>query len=222
MGDDFSLFPDPKKARRDGLIATGGDLSIPRLLLAYRSGIFPWTADPITWWSPNPRAIFNLSDFHIPRSLARTLRRGDFRVTFDEAFSEVIRNCRLIHSQKQESWIAPGFVTAYTELHRAGHAHSVECWKGDRLVGGVYGVAVGGLFAGESMFHNETDASKVALVHLFKHLRRLGYVLFDTQMLTPVTKSLGAIEVTRDDYLKRLAKAIAIQTRPFLKVSTTD
>jgi len=205
-------FPDPQRAPRRGpyagLVAVGGDLSVPRLLLAYRSGIFPWTDDPLTWWSPDPRAIFELDRFHIPRSLARTLRSGRFHTTVNRAFRAVIEGCAAPAPGRAETWISPAFIEAYTALHAAGHAHSVECWQGELLAGGIYGVAVGGLFAGESMFHRVSDASKAALVALVARLRERGFVLFDIQMLTPVTRQLGAVEISRAEYLRRLAAAV--------------
>lgn len=210
MLDNRLWFPDAGGAVRRGphagLVAVGGDLSVPRLLLAYRSGLFPWTADPVTWWSPDPRGIFELEAFHIPRSLARTLRKAPFTVTFDQAFRETITGCA--QSRRPGGWISAEFIDAYTALHEAGHAHSVECWQDGNLVGGVYGVAVGGLFAGESMFHRINDASKVALSHLVSRLRERGFTLFDTQMVTAVTRQLGAIEVSRTDYLARLGDAL--------------
>ncbi len=213
--DDRLWFPDPrgavKRGPHAGLVAIGGDLTVPRLLLAYRSGLFPWTAEPVTWWSPDPRGIFELDAFHIPRSLARTLKRGGFEVTFDRAFREVITACAL--TPRPGSWISPEFIAAYSALHEAGHAHSVECWRAGELVGGVYGVAVGGLFAGESMFHRATDASKVALRHLVGRLRERGFALFDTQMVTPVTRQLGATEISRTAYLRRLADAVGRDVR---------
>lgn len=190
------------------MVAVGGDLSVPRLLLAYRSGLFPWTADPVTWWSPDPRGIFELDGFHVSRSLARTLRKGGFEVTFDRAFREVITACA--KTRRPGGWISKEFIAAYTALHEAGHAHSVECWRAGELVGGVYGVAVGGLFAGESMFHRADDASKVALFHLVGRLRERGFMLFDTQMVTPVTRQLGATEVSRSKYLRRLAAVATV------------
>ena len=211
--DDRLWFPDAREAvpggPHAGLAAVGGDLSVPRLLLAYRSGLFPWTADPVTWWSPDPRGIIELDQFHVSRSLARTLRKGAFEVTFDRAFREVITACG--KTRRPGGWISAEFIAAYTALHAAGHAHSVECWQAGKLVGGVYGVAVGGLFAGESMFHRADDASKVALFHLVGRLRERGFVLFDTQMVTPVTKQLGAIEISRAKYLLRLAAAVTVQ-----------
>lgn len=201
-------FPDPSSARRDGLLAVGGDLSQPRLLLAYRKGIFPWSVDPITWWSPDPRAVFRLGPegFHVSRSLSRTLRRLTWSITFNRAFRHVMAACAAAHRHEGE-WISPKFIEAYTALHEAGHAHSVECWNGSELVGGVYGVAVGGLFAGESMFHRADDGSKVALYHLMQRLRTQGYTLFDSQMITETTRSLGAVEISRTEYLQLLAKS---------------
>ena len=201
-------FPDPELAKPDGLVAVGGDLSVPRLLCAYRRGIFPWTVDPISWWSPDPRAVFELDQIHVSRSLAQTLRRQLFQVTTDRAFRAVIEACSQPAPGRRDTWISPEFIEAYTRLHQEGHAHSLECWQGNQLVGGIYGVAVGGFFAGESMFHRASDASKVALCHLVQHLRARGFSLFDIQMLTPITRRLGGIEIPRRDYLQRLARAI--------------
>lgn len=201
-------FPSPDHADAEGLVAIGGDLSVPRLLLAYRSGIFPWTVDPITWWSPEPRAIFKLDGFHVSRSLAGVIRKGEFRITVDRAFRHVMQGCAAPAPGRRSTWISPEFIDAYTQLHQLGHAHSLECWQGRRLVGGIYGVTIGGLFAGESMFHRVSDASKVALFHLIEHLRRRGFVLFDIQMLTPITAQLGGITIPREEYLSRLAQAV--------------
>jgi leucyl/phenylalanyl-tRNA--protein transferase len=205
------VFPDPDQALDDpnGLLAIGGDLSVERLLLAYRSGIFPWTADPPTWWSPDPRGILPLEGLHISRSLARTLRRAPFAVTRDRAFAAVVRACAV--TRRHGNWITPEIARAYTRLHEAGHAHSVECWQGDQLVGGIYGVSTGGLFAGESMFHTVDDASKVALVSLVEHLRARGFVLFDIQMVTPTTRHFGAVEIPRREYLARLRAALELR-----------
>lgn len=210
--DDSLVFPDPRNAVEldgfDGLVAIGGDLSVPRLLSAYRAGIFPWTSPLITWWSPNPRAIIELDGFHIPRSVRRLLRRKPFEVTIDRAFKSVIEGCAEPAPGRRKTWITSQFIKAYTKLHEAGHAHSVECWLEGVLVGGIYGVSVGGLFAGESMFHRITGASKVALVHLVEHLRERGFMLFDIQMVTRTTALFGAINVSRDEYLDRLAKVV--------------
>jgi leucyl/phenylalanyl-tRNA--protein transferase len=205
------VFPDPEQALADpnGLLAIGGDLSIERLLLAYRSGIFPWTSDPPTWWSPDPRGVLPLDALHIPRSLARTLRRAPFTVTRDRAFAAVVKACA--GTRRHGNWITPEIIRAYTRFHEAGHAHSVECWLGAELVGGIYGVAVGGLFAGESMFHTADDASKVALVSLVEHLRTRGFMLFDIQMVTPTTRSFGAAEMPRREYLQRLRAAVKLR-----------
>jgi len=206
--DERLWFPDPCEARSDGLLAVGGDLSVPRLLLAYRTGVFPWTTGPVTWWSPNPRAIFDLSQIHVPRSLERGLRPGRFEVTFDRDFSAVIRGCATAPRGGQSSWITPAFIAAYCDLHDAGHAHSVEVWRNGELAAGLYGVAIGGFFAGESMFHRVADGSKVAVVQLARRLADRGFSVFDTQMVTPVTRSLGAVEIPRADYLGRLAAAL--------------
>ena len=202
-------FPNPRSADSDGLVAVGGDLSVPRLLLAYRSGLFPWTVKPITWWSPEPRAIFPLDQFHLSRSLAGIIRRCTFEITMDRAFREVMAGCAAPARGRRSTWITREFVDAYGRLHEQGHAHSLECWQGRRLVGGIYGVAIGGFFAGESMFHRVSNASKVALFHLVEHLRRQDFALFDIQMLTPITSQLGGITIPRDEYLRRLAKAVA-------------
>ena len=202
-------FPDPRTYDRyldEGLLAVGGDMNVERLKLAYRQGIFPWTEKPITWWSPDPRGVFDLRHLNIPRSLAKFIRKGVYHCTLDRAFELVIRACA--ETPRPGSWITESFIQAYVRLHEAGVAHSVECWQGERLVGGVYGVAIEGLFAGESMFYRASNASKVALVHLTDHLKRRGYQLFDVQMITPVTESMGAKLVTRDEYLDRLKEAL--------------
>ena len=209
---DRLWFPDPCQAETsgqfEGLVAIGGDLSVPRLLLAYGRGIFPWTAQPITWWSPNPRGIFEFDRVQVSRSLRRTLRRNTFIVTFNRAFREVMEGCAEATARRPSTWITPEFLHAYTALHQAGHAHSVECWHDARLVGGVYGVAVGGLFAAESMFHRTSDASKVALFHLIERLRKCGFTLVDVQMVTPITLQLGASTIPRREYLNRLGNAV--------------
>jgi leucyl/phenylalanyl-tRNA--protein transferase len=204
-------FPDPNLADAEGLVAIGGDLGTERLLAAYQKGIFPWTVDPITWWSPDPRAIFELDGFHVSQSLARIIRQGRFEVTIDQSFRAVMEGCATPAPGRGGAWITEEFIEAYTRLHRRGHAHSVECRLRGELVSGIYGVAIGGLFAGESMFHRVNDASKVALHHLVGHLRRRGFALFDIQMVTPATKPLGAIEITRREYLQRLAAAVAMK-----------
>lgn len=200
-------FPDPSQADSDGLVALGGDLSVERLRLAYRSGIFPWTVNPISWWSPDPRGVFELDQLHVPRSLAKIIRKQPLEITHDRAFRQVMQACAAPAPGRTGIWITPEFIGAYTRLHEQGDAHSVECWRGDELVGGIYGVSLGGFFAGESMFHRATNASKVALYHLVGRLRERGFALFDIQMVTPATRQLGAVEISRDEYLRRLAVA---------------
>jgi len=202
------VFPDPRRADRRGLVAVGGDLSVARLRLAYRSGMFPWTADPVSWWSPDPRGVIELEKFRPSRRLAQIIRQGRFEVSFNRAFPEVITACAAPAPGRKHSWITPEFIAAYTALHEAGDAHSVECWRDGKLVGGVYGVSAGGLFAGESMFHRADNASKVALAHLVARLRERGFTLFDVQMVTPATAALGAAKISRDEYLRRLAAAV--------------
>jgi len=206
-------FPDPELADAEGLVAVGGDLSVERLLTAYRQGIFPWTANPITWWSPDPRGIIELDNFHVPESLAKVIRKETFEVTMDKAFREVMQACATPGPKRRATWITNEFIEAYTELHKLGHAHSVECWQDEKLVGGVYGVAIGGLFAGESMFHLVANASKVALHQLVQHLRERRFTLFDIQMVTAATAPLGARAISRSDYLKRLTVAVAQDCR---------
>ena len=203
-------FPDPALAASEGLVAIGGDFSAERLLLAYRSGIFPWTVRPITWWSPDPRAVFELEQFHVPRRLAKLIRRQPFEITRDRAFREVMQACAQAPRGGEDTWITPEFIAAYSRLHELGHAHSVECWRAGELVGGIYGVSVGGFFAGESMFHRADEASKVALCHLVEHLRARGFALFDIQMVTPATEPFGPVEIPRDEYLKRLKAAVEL------------
>lgn len=206
--DNQLRFPDPRTADGEGLVAIGGDLSAPRLRLAYRSGIFPWTVNPITWWSPDPRAIFELEQLHVPRSLAKFIRKQPFEITRDRAFRQVMQACAAPAAGRGETWVTPEFIEAYSRLHEEGDAHSVECRRGGELVGGIYGVSLGGFFAGESMFHRVTNASKVALCHLVGHLRARGFALFDIQMMTPATRQLGAVEIPREEYLKRLKSAV--------------
>lgn len=201
------VFPDPRRGDDEGLVAIGGDLSSERLLAAYASGIFPWYNEgfPVLWWSPNPRAVLPAEDLHISRSLQRRLARRDYALTWNLAFAEVIAACG--EGRKGGTWIVPEMRIAYQRLHRAGFAHSVEVWQQNRLVGGLYGVQSGALFAAESMFHRETDASKVAVVAASRSLRRAGIQVFDVQFATPHLRSLGVREISRDDYLARVAGA---------------
>ncbi len=192
-----------------GLVYIGGDLHPDSLLAAYRRGIFPWfnEDDPLLWWSPDPRAIFEFDKIHFSKRLLRTVRQGRYRTTMNCQFAGVMRACS---DREEGSWITDDMFEAYCELHRLGHAHSVESWNGDELVGGIYGVAVGGLFAAESMFHRETDAGMVAMVKLVEHLQSRGYILLDTQMATDHTRILGAIDIPRDNYRRRLERAVAL------------
>ena len=209
-----SRFPDPRAAPGDAPLAWGGDLEPATLLDAYAHGIFPWpTSDgTVYWWSPDPRAVLPLDGLHISRSLARTLRSGRLRCTLDQAFAAVVAGCA--DRPGEGTWITAGMAIAYEELHALGHAHSVEVWDAGRaLVGGLYGVALGGAFMGESMFHRVPDASKVALVHLADRLRRAGFALLDAQVPTPHLERLGARSVRRSEYLRRLEAAMALNAR---------
>jgi len=205
-------FPDPNAAATggdlDGLLAIGGDLSVERLHLAYQSGIFPWTVNPITWWSPDPRGIIPIDNDAWPRSLRKLARRKPFEITFDRAFEDVMTQCAA--QPRPGAWIGAEFIAAYTDFHKAGHAHSIECWDNGELVGGLYGVAIGGMFAGESMFHTKSNASKIALYELMNHLHKAGFQLFDTQIVTDTTKGLGAIDVSRSEYQRMLIEAVGL------------
>jgi leucyl/phenylalanyl-tRNA--protein transferase len=200
-------MPDPRRAPAHGLLAAGGDLAPGTVLAAYRAGIFPWpdTDGRLLWFSPNPRAVLPLDAFHESRSLARTRRRGRFTTSRDRDFPGVMAGCATSHGA---TWITPDMCAAYAALHALGWAHSIEVWEGERLVGGVYGVTVGGLYAAESMFHLAPDASKVALATLVEHLAARGFTLLDVQLRTPHLASLGAIEISRAEYLTRLAAAL--------------
>ena len=209
-------FPDPDDADENGLVGIGADLDPGTVLAAYRAGIFPMpigNGPTLGWWSPDPRGIMPLDDVRIARSLRRSMDR--FTLTIDTAFDEVVAACA--NPDRDGAWITTDIQKAYSNLHRMGWAHSFESRDretGD-LVGGLYGIHIGGLFAGESMFHRARDASKVALVGLVSHLRSIGVILLDVQWLTPHLASLGAIEIPRAEYLSRLADALAIPARPF-------
>jgi leucyl/phenylalanyl-tRNA--protein transferase len=208
----FPSFLIPDLPEELGLVGIGGDLSPERLLQAYRQGIFPWFDEqgPIMWWSPDPRAIFELDGLHVSRRLARTIRSGRFSTTVNQAFDRVIRACA--DRPGDGIWITPDMIVAYERLHRLGYAHSVEVWAGSELAGGLYGVAIGGFFAGESMFHRRRDASKVALVLTVQRLQERRFQLFDIQFLTGHTTRLGAMVLSRHKYLARLKKALAVET----------
>ena len=189
------------------------------LISAYAGGWFPMAVDggEIRWFSPDPRGIIPLDEFHVPARLARVVRRGVFRIAIDTAFEQVIRACAAAERDRDDpgTWISEEIVASYGALFARGIAHSVEAWRDDRLVGGLYGVALRGAFFGESMFHEETDASKVALVALVERLRRFGYVLLDTQWVTEHLEQFGAIEIPREEYLRRLDAALALEPEPF-------
>jgi leucyl/phenylalanyl-tRNA--protein transferase len=202
-------FPPVETALRrpNGLLCAGGDLSPHRLLEAYRHGIFPWFSEgePILWWSPDPRMVLFPEEVKLSRSLMKTLRRGGYEVRLDTAFAEVIRACSEPRPGQDGTWITPGMQAAYIRLHEMGFAHSVETWIGGALAGGLYGMAIGRAFYGESMFSRATDASKVALAHLARHLERRGFAVIDCQMKTAHLASLGAREIRRSELLRGLA-----------------
>lgn len=203
---DYRLsFPHPNEANEDGIVAFGGDLSPSRLYLAYREGIFPWYAkgDPILWWSPDPRLILHLDDFKLRKSLKKRMKH--FEVRFDTAFTEVLQKCASVYRPGQEgTWLQPELIEAMTVLNSMGQAHSVEAYYEGELVGGLYGVSVGAVFCGESMFAKKSDASKVAFAVMIEKLKEWGYAFVDAQVPTEHLKSLGAIEVYRDYFLTLL------------------
>jgi len=199
-------------ARDDGLVALGGTLNPDTLISAYRAGVFPWSSDPVlTWWSPDPRAIFDLEHWQPHRSASRSVRRAGWRFSVDRAFEGVMRACAEPGPDRPSSWITDDFVRSYSTLHARGLAHSVEVWEGETLVGGLYGVTIGGFFGGESMFHRRTDASKAAVGHLVERLRAGGFKLLDAQVPTPHLERLGAINIPRAEYLARLRVALAVK-----------
>lgn len=212
MKIDWNRYGDvpwipPAFADENGLVGVGGTLEPACLLRAYAEGVFPWFSegDPILWWSPDPRAIFDIrTGLYVSRRLNRTLRSGKFAVTINRAFGEVIRACG---DRPEGTWITREMISAYEDLHRLRFAHSVEAWQDGELAGGVYGVGLGGFFAAESMFYRRTDGSKIALVALFDRLQERGYELVDTQMLTEHTERMGAYEVSRERYLELLRRA---------------
>lgn len=202
-------FPDPSIATKEGIVAYGGDLSPSRIMMAYRKGIFPWYGpnDPILWWSPDPRLILEPNEFKLHRSLRKKISR--FEIRFDTAFAQVIRECAQMPRRGQKgSWIVPEMIEAYEVLHALGYAHSVEAYQSGTLVGGLYGVSVGKVFCGESMFAKVSDASKVAFAVLVDHLKEWGYDFIDCQVPTLHLKSLGAKEIPRSTFLERLDKSL--------------
>lgn len=210
------FFPDPRLADPDGLLAIGGDLSVERLLLAYSKGIFPWFEEdtPILWWSPDPRMVIFPERFRVSHSLRNTLRKGMYQVTFDRAFPEVIHHCAHVKRKDGKgTWIVPAMREAYLRLHEEGYAHSVESWFNGQLAGGLYGVSLGRIFFGESMFYLRKDASKVALYALVQKLREWQFFLIDAQQDTPHIRSLGGELISIEKFLNILHEALNYPTR---------
>jgi leucyl/phenylalanyl-tRNA---protein transferase len=208
-------FPPPHLAHRVGLLAIGGDLSVKRLLAAYEKGIFPWfmEGEPILWWSPDPRLVLYPGDLHVSTSLRRLIRKNLFMVTADTAFPQVIQGCACVKGKNRDkTWLVNEMRVAYCEMHRAGYAHSVEAWYKGELAGGLYGVALGGCFFGESMFTRMNNASKVAFVYLVKYLQARNFDMIDCQVATAHLKRFGAREIPRRIFLKELEASLQKQT----------
>lgn len=209
------VWPSPEHAPADAPLAVGGDLSYTRLLSAYSVGIFPWYNEPpILWWSPDPRMALAPADLRINRSLAKAIKKTPFRLSFDTAFPTVIRACGAPRPKQRGTWLNPEMISAYETLFLRGYAHSAECWLNGALVGGVYGVAVGGAFFGESMFSVMSDASKIAFVALANHLRRLGFAIIDCQVASDHMESLGARSLPRSVFLAQLKNAVNLPIPP--------
>lgn len=208
LPDDRIAFPAPNAALKEpnGLLAIGGDLSPARLIAAYQSGIFPWFGpdDPILWWSPDPRAVFSLDAIHVSRSMRKFIRRTPLHCTLNQAFDAVISQCAAVREEHEGTWISPPMMLAYSELHRLGYAHSIEVWQGDMLVGGMYGVGLGQLFCGESMFQVADNASKLALIVFADYFREHGGKLIDCQVGNSHLFSLGAKPMSRELFLHKL------------------
>jgi leucyl/phenylalanyl-tRNA--protein transferase len=205
-------FPDPESAAVEGIVVIGGELSAANLWRAYRRGIFPWPIEgwPLPWFCPEERAILEFKDLHVARSLRGLRKRAPLQLTIDKDFRAVIRACASVaRTHEVGTWITPEMIRAYTELHEAGHAHSVEAWEDDRLVGGIYGVDAGGAFAGESMFFLKPNASKLALLFLIEHLQTRGLDWLDIQVMTPHLLAFGAKEISRREYLKKLNASLS-------------
>ncbi len=212
LSENKLTFPPAFFADDTGLLAIGGDLSVPRLLKAYSSGIFPWYNDdePILWWSPDPRLVLFPEELHVSRSLAKVIRKNLYDITVDMAFRDVITNCRMVHAEtKSGTWLVDEMVDAYLRLHEQGYAHSVEAWKDGSLAGGLYGVALGKCFFGESMFSVAENSSKVAFAVFTKWLLENGFDIIDCQVATRHLSSFGAREIKRTEFLERLSEAIA-------------
>ena len=213
---DKLIFPPAELAEKDGLLAIGGDLSPERLLLAYSSGIFPWFSegDPILWWAPSPRLVIFPDEFNVPGRLARLLRQNKFSLSLDRAFGEVITACATIDGRRQKgTWITDEMTEAYCRLHHMGFAHSVECWQNDELAGGLYGISLGGVFFGESMFSLRANSSKVALASLVRTLQDWDFDLIDCQLKTQHFMQFGAREIPGAEFQKLLSKSLSRPTR---------
>ncbi len=216
----IAQFPPLESADHNGLLAVGGDLEVESLILAYRSGIFPWPVyqdGPIPWFAPPKRAVLFLKDFHVPRSLRRLRTKMTYSFAFNRDFSQVIRQCSSVgnRSEGERTWITPQVIAAYTELHRLGYCHSVECYDGSELIGGLYGVSIGLMFAGESMFHKQENASKLCLCALVDHLREREVEWIDCQQMTPLFESFGAVEIERAEFMKLLEPAVNTNVKLF-------
>ncbi|MDT8441545.1 MAG: leucyl/phenylalanyl-tRNA--protein transferase [Desulfuromonadales bacterium] len=218
-------FPDPSRADPCGLLAVGGDLSVERLLLAYRLGIFPWygEGEPLLWWSPDPRCVLFPDEIHVSRRLRRTLAQQPFRLSSNRAFARVVADCADVRLAAGEAtWLSAEMQAAYLQLHRLGYAHSLEAWQGGQLVGGLYGLALGPFFFGESMFSRARDASKVVLVTLVDFLGRAGFELFDCQVTNPHLLRMGAREIPRHDFLARLRHHAHHDPNPFARFPLSE
>ncbi len=208
-------FPETSQANEDGLLAIGGDLSPSRLLLAYSRGIFPWfnEYDPILWWSPDPRFVLYPEDIKVSKSMRPILRREQFKVTYDTDFPAIIRGCKQTYREGQGgTWITDEVESAYTKLHKLGFAHSVEVWENDEIVGGLYGVNLGSCFFGESMFTRASNASKVGFITLVDDMVKRGFTIIDCQLHTHHLERFGAVEISRDNFLKELSDALKVTT----------
>ena len=216
--DPDEAFPDPVEALHEpgGLLAIGGDLSITRLLRAYSNGIFPWynPDEPILWWSPEPRTVLEPARLHRSRSLRRAIRRQDFAITVDERFHDVIAGCSGPRRHQDGTWLGPDMIQAFAAMHAAGHAHAIAVWRDGRLIGGVYGVAIGHAYFGESMFSLEPDASKLALHYLALQLERWDFPIIDCQVSSPHLLSLGAVEWPRRRFIAELRAGVARRRPP--------
>lgn len=209
------VFPDPNEADEHGLLAVGGDLRPDRILLAYESGVFPWYSDdqPLLWWSPDPRCVLFTSEVKISKSMRTVLNKGAFEVRVDTAFGEVIRSCQQIDRGGEGTWLNNEMIAAYEALHVLGIAHSVEAWNGEELVGGLYGLSLGAMFFGESMFSKQSNASKVALIALCQGARQWGMELIDCQVDNPHLQSMGARTIPRTEFLEHLHRALEADTK---------